>query len=259
MPDEPRRGDAFGELMRAALAEATGHGPRPTIGGTIPRPVIEIIERDDGVINGAPAARYLSGPDEWQPFDLRALRRFEGNTLDIGTGGGRLALALQDRGVPVVGLDVSPGAVEVAGERGVESTVCATVDEHARDAGPTYDCFALFGNNLGLLGSREAAPAFLEALAAMARPGARIVAQGTDPYGTTDELHLAYHERNRALGRMGGQLRLRVRYRDLATDWFDYLLCTPDELALLVVDTPWRLEEIDDADSPFYVAMLRLA
>ena len=245
--------------MRAALAEATGHGPRPTIGGTIPRPVIEIIERDDGVINGAPAARYLSGPDQWQPFDLRSLRRFGGNTLDIGTGGGRLALALQDRGVPVVGLDVSSGAIEVAVERGVKATVCATVADHARDAGPTYDCFALFGNNLGLLGSREEAPAFLEALAAMARPGARIVAQGTDPYATTDELHLAYHKRNLALGRMGGQLRLRVRYRDLATDWFDYLLCTPDELDLLVGGTPWRVEEIDDADSPFYVAVLRLA
>jgi SAM-dependent methyltransferase len=259
MPDEPRPGDAYGELMRAALAEETGHGPRPTIGGTIPRPVIEIIERDDGMINGTPAARYLSGPDQWQPFDLRALRRLEGNTLDIGTGGGRLALALQDRSVPVVGLDVSRGVVDVAAERGVIATVCATVDEHARDVGPTYDRFALFGNNLGLLESRERAPVFLEALAAMARPDARVVAQGTDPYGTTDEIHTAYHERNRARGRMGGQLRLRVRYRDVATDWFDYLLCTPDELAVLVGGTPWRIEEIDDADAPFYVAVLRLA
>jgi SAM-dependent methyltransferase len=256
--DEPRIGDAFGETLRAALAEHTGDGPRPTIGGRIPRAVIEIVERDDGMINGAPAARYLCGPDEWQPFDLRALDRLDAPTLDIGAGAGRLALALQDRGVPVTALDVSAGAVEVSAARGVRTTVCATVDEHAA-SGATYDRFALLGNNLGLLASSERAPEFLGALAAMARPGASIVAQGTIPYSTTDDLHLAYHERNRAAGRMPGQLRVRVRYRDLATAWFDYLLCTPEELAGLVASTPWRVADVDDADAPFYVATLVLA
>ena len=255
--DEPLIGDAFGEIMRAALAEETGQGPRPTIGGRIPRSVIEIIERDDGMINGAPAARYLCGPAEWQPFDLRALDRLDAPTLDIGAGAGRLALALQDRGVPVTALDVSPGAVEVAAARGVRSTVCATVQEHAA-SGATYDRFALLGNNLGLLGSPEEAPGLLRALAAMARPGARVVAQGTIPYSTTDDLHTAYHDRNRAAGRMPGQLRLRVRYRNLATEWFDYLLCTPEELAGLLAPTPWRLADVDDADAPFYVATLTL-
>jgi SAM-dependent methyltransferase len=256
--DEPRIGDAFGEIMRAALAEETGHGPRPTIGGRIPRSVIEIIERDDGMINGAPAARYLCGPDEWQPFDLRALDRLDAPTLDIGAGAGRLALALQDRGVPVTALDVSPGAIEVAAARGVRATVCATVEEHAV-SGATYDRFALLGNNLGLIGSPEGAPGFLGALAAMARPGARVVAQGTIPYGTTDDLHLAYHNRNRAAGRMPGQLRIRVRYRELTTEWFDYLLCTPEELAGMLAYTPWRLADVDQADAPFYVVTLVLA
>ncbi len=259
MIQPPRSGDAFGELVRAALAEETGHGPRPTIGGSIPRPAIEIVERDDGLINGAPAARYLCRPDQWPPFDQRALDRIEGRTLDIGTGAGRLALALQDRGTPVVALDVSPGAIEVAAARGVRETVCATVAEHASGGQEGYDRFVLFGNNLGLLESRERAPGFLAALAAMANRGAKIIAQGTGPYATKDELHLAYHARNRAAGRMGGQLRVRVRYRDLATEWFDYLLCTPDELADLVAGTAWRVESIDDADSPLYVAVLRLA
>ena len=258
MVEHPRIGDAFGETMRAALAEQRGQGPRPTIGGRIPRSVIEIVERDDGMINGAPAARYLSGPDQWQPFDLRALEMLDAPTLDVGAGAGRLALALQDRGVPVTALDVSPGAVEVAAARGVRQTVCATVAEHVA-SGARYDRFALFGNNVGLLGSRESAPGFLGALAAMARPGARIIAQGTDPYGGTDELHLAYHARNRAAGRMGGELRVRVRYRDLATEWFDYLLCTPEELAGLTRSTAWRLDDVDDADAPFYVATLMLA
>jgi hypothetical protein len=99
---------------------------------------------------------------------------------------------------------------------------------------------------------------FLDALAALARPGARIVAQGTDPYGTTDPVHMAYHERNRARGRLGGQLRLRLRYRMLATDWFDYLVCTVAELESLLVGTRWRLSSIDDADRPYYLALIEL-
>ena len=247
--------DPFGEMLRDALAELTGVGPRPTLGGVYPRPTIEIIERDDGYVNGVPAIRYLAPPEDWYAFEHRALERLSGHVLDIGVGGGRFALAAQDRGLTVTGLDISPGTVEVAAARGVRDTVCATVDEHAR-SGRRYDTFALFGNNLGLLESRERAPVFLAALAAMARPGARIVAQGTNPYQTTDQAHLAYHERNRARGRMAGQLRLRIRYRRLASEWFDYLVCTPDELAGLLSGTAWRLSDVDDADPPFYVATM---
>lgn len=255
--DGPRTGDAFGEILRAALAEQTGIGPRPTIAGRVPRPVVEIVERDDGFIAGHPAARYLSGPDEWWGCERRAVARIHGSTLDIGAGGGRIALVLQERGVPVTALDVSPGAIGVATARGVFRTVCSTVDEHAR-AGPAYDTFVLFGNNLGLLESARRAPVFLAALAAMARPGARLFAQGTDPYASADPYHLGYHERNRARGRMAGQLRLRVRYLDVSTPWFDYLLCSVEELAGLVAGTGWRLSDVDEADAPVYLATLTL-
>ncbi|GAA1885355.1 class I SAM-dependent methyltransferase [Asanoa iriomotensis] len=255
---EPLVGDAFGELVRDALAVHTGVGPRPLAGGRLPRPVIEIIERDDGLINGAPAAPYLDPPSAWPDHDHRALSRVRGRVLDIGVGAGRIALELQQRGVPVTGLDVSSGAIEVCRRRGVRDLVLATVDEHAA-AGPRYDTFLLLGNNLGLIGGADRAPAFLAALAALARPGAQVIAHGTDPYNTTDPVHTAYHRLNRARGRLGGQLRLRVRYRELTTDWFDYLVCSVDELRELVAGTPWRVTDIDDADAPYYLATLELA
>jgi SAM-dependent methyltransferase len=252
----PTIGDAFGELLRAAHAEQSGLARPASSGGS--RPVFEIIERDDGLIDATYAGKYLAVPPQWPGFEQRALTRIEGRTLDIGAGAGRLALALQEQGLPVVALDTSPGAVEVAKLRGVRETVCATVDTYAR-GGARFDTFVLFGNNVGLLESRRRAPVLLTVLASMARPGARLVAQGTDPYGTESAVHMSYHARNRAAGRMGGQLRLRVRHRELATEWFDYLLCSTTELADLVASSSWRIEEIDDTDSPTYVATLRLA
>ena len=251
-------GDVFGEMIRDAYAVRTGVGPRPLAGGRVPRPVIEVIERDDGLINGAPADHYLSEPSEWQPHDHRALRLCRGHVLDIGCGAGRTSIELQRRGLAVTGLDTSPGAIEIARKRGLRDTVLNTIDEYAR-ASARYDTFLLLGNNLGLFESRERAPVLLSAMAALANPGARIVAQGTDPYGTTDPVHTAYHERNRARGRLGGQLRLRLRYRLLATEWFDYLQCSPDEFAGLVAGSGWRLDAVDVEDRPYYLVVLTLA
>jgi SAM-dependent methyltransferase len=256
--DQPPIGDVFGEMIRDAYAVRTGVGPRPLAGGRLPRPVIEIIERDDGLINGAPADHYLAEPGDWQPHDHRALRLVRGAVLDIGAGAGRTAIELQRRGMAVTGLDTSKGAIEVARRRGLRDTVLNTVDGYAR-ARARYDTFLLLGNNLGLLEGRERAPVFLAALAALARPGARIIAQGTDPYGTTDPVHVSYHRRNRARGRLGGQLRLRLRYRLVATEWFDYLNCSVEELESLLAGTPWRLTFVDDADRPYYLAVMELA
>jgi SAM-dependent methyltransferase len=256
--EEPTIGDVWGEMIRDAYAVRTGVGPRPLAGGRVPRPVIEVIERDDGLINGAPADHYLGEPGEWQPHDHRALRFCRGQVLDIGTGAGRTALELQRRGMAVTGLDTSRGAIEIAGRRGLRDVVATTIDAYAERAATRYDTFLLLGNNLGLLEGAERAPVFLAALARLAKPGARIVAQGTDPYGTTDPVHVEYHRRNRERGRIGGQLRLRLRYRRLATEWFDYLNCSVDELEKLLDGTGWRLKSVDLDDKPYYLAVMEL-
>lgn len=255
-PAGPRIGDAYGEMLRAALAEQTGRGVRPTLAARDPVAVTEVVERDDGFVSTLPAARYLAPPADWPAIDHRALALARGRVLDVGSGGARASLALQARGYPVTALDVSPGAVEVARARGVGDAVCASVGSYAT-TGRRFDTFLLLGNNLGLLGGPASAPAFLGALAALAAPGARVVAHGVDPYATADPAHLAYHERNRRAGRLAGQLSLRVRYRDLASEWFDYLQCTVDELAALVSGTGWRIEAVDDADAPRFLALLR--
>jgi len=112
------------------------------------------------------------------------------------------------------------------------------------------------GENLGLLESADGAHRFLADLAAMAGPGAHIVAHGADPHQTDDPAHVRYQQRNRELGRMPGQMTIRVRHRDLASPWFDYLLCSPGELAALLRSTSWELTEIGDVDQVNYLAIL---
>lgn len=242
----PRAGDAFGEML---LAETE---TRQAGGG---RSVTEIVERDDGFISAASPSRYFAGPAAWASFEREALDLVTGRVIDIGCGAGRFALALQDRGAAVTALDISPGAVAVARRRGVREVVLGSAPDGVAGRA-AYDTFLLMGENLGLMGGRASAAAFLAGLAAAASPAARIIGHGADPHETDDPVHVRYRERNHAAGAMDGQMIIRVRHRDLATEWFPYLLCSPAELAGLAAGTPWELTSVEHADQVNYLAVL---
>ncbi|HEU5064630.1 MAG TPA: class I SAM-dependent methyltransferase [Gaiellaceae bacterium] len=211
----------------------------------------EIIERDDGFITSA-GLNYFAPVRRWPAVERRALRFVRGRVLDVGVGAGRVALELQARGREVVAIDVSPGAVEVARNRGVSDVRLLAFEEVDASLGH-FDTVVMYGNNFGLFGSRAKAQRLLRRL----RPFvARIVATSNDPYATEDPAHLAYHERNRGRGRMSGQLRLRVRYRDLVGPWFEYLIVSPDEMADIVESTGWQLRRLVQDEGSYFVAVL---
>jgi SAM-dependent methyltransferase len=212
----------------------------------------EIIERDDGFIN-ASTIGYFAPVAQWPAVERGALRWARGRVLDAGVGAGRTALELQRRGRSVVGIDVSPGAVEVARGRGVRDVRLLAFEEVDESVGH-FDTIVMFGNNFGLFGSPSKAKRLLRRLRPLAN---RIVAGSNDPYATADSAHLAYQERNRKRGRMAGQLRLRVRYRDLIGPWFDYLIVSPDEMATILEGTQWRIRRLlEQSGSGYYVAVL---
>jgi hypothetical protein len=84
----------------------------------------------------------------------------------------------------------------------------------------------------------------------------RIVAEVVDPYRTDEPFHHAYHEANRARGRLPGQLRLRVRYKRYRTPWFDYLFVSNTELTRILAGTDWRVTELIDSGGPAYTVLL---
>jgi SAM-dependent methyltransferase len=240
----PIVGDAFGGMLRDFM---NSH----SLG------VAEVIERDDGFIHVQRPDRYFAAPQAWAQFERDALELAGDNVLDIGCGAGRFALALQQRGTAVTGLDVSAGACEVSRQRGVRDVVHGRVTRLARD-GRRYDTFLLMGENLGLLEGASLAPVFLAELAAIARPGARIIGHGADPEAAADEALARYLRRDREPGRLPGELTIRLRHRDLATEWFGYLLCGPAELGELARGTGWRLTSARYADQANYLAVIDL-
>lgn len=218
----------------------------------------EIIERDDGWIgpSGGPASYFLEY-DEWPNREQAAMEHVHGRVLDIGCGAGRQALYLQEQGHDVVGIDVSPNAMEVCRDQGVDDVRECGIEDVDRLNGP-FDTVLMLGNNFGLVGTKETASDRLRALAAVTASDGTVIAESRDPYATDDPDHLAYHTFNEERGRLGGALRIRVRYKRHATDWFDYLLASRSEMTSLVEGTPWEVADFigGDSDDPEYIGVL---
>ena len=213
-----------------------------------------VVERDDGYVETETMAWYFGGPRRWHASERQALRHVHGRVLDIGAGAGRAALELQKRGHEVVAIDISPLAIEVCLKRGVQDARVLPVTRIDSSLG-SFDTIALFGNNFGLFSDAGRARWLLRRLRAMTSPGARIIAVSYDPYKTKDPDDLAYFEQNRRRGRLGGQIRLRVRYKTYATPWVDYLMVSLAEMKEIVSGTGWEIGDVF-TDENFFVGVI---
>lgn len=55
---------------------------------------------------------------------------------------------------------------------------------------------------------------------------------------------------------MSGQVRIRVRFKNLKTPWFDYLFVSKEEMAQILNDTGWRVKEFLDSGGAGYIGVL---
>jgi SAM-dependent methyltransferase len=219
---------------------------------------VEIIERDDGYIaTGSDPGLYFREYKEWAPFERRAISYAHGRVLDIGCGAGRHSLYLQSQGLDVTAIDLSPGAVQVCKLRGVKKALVRSVTQLDKFKSDSFDTIVMFGNNFGLFASAKGVKTILRKMVRITSAEARILAVTRNPYTTEDENHLEYHRLNKKRGRMGGQIRMRVRFEKAVGPWFDYLLVSPGELDSLLVDTDWRVECLINATKGDYAAILK--
>jgi SAM-dependent methyltransferase len=239
-----RSNDAYGHELWACLTE--GHAQ-------------EIVERDDGFISASDwPTRYFADFKAWPAHERQSMRFVRGiRALDIGCGAGRVALHLQRKGLRVTAIDNSPLAIRLCRQRGVKDARVLAVEDIARLGPASFDTVVMLGNNFGLFGSFARARRLLRQLHRLTRPDAVILAESRNPYTTRVAAHARYRRRNRDRGRMGGQIRIRIRFGKLKGPWFDYLLVSPAEMKAILAGTGWRVREVlKSSDRAVYVAVI---
>jgi SAM-dependent methyltransferase len=235
------REDAFGRLLLDHMAGEAGQ---------------LILELDDGRTGPAlPAEVFFTEHHEWPAPERHVFDFVRGRVLDIGCGAGRHSLEAERRGLDVVAIDVSPGAIEVCRRRGVRDVRLLPLVAVDASLG-AFDTALMMCGNFGLVGTAEDAVHVLRVLHAMMPPAGRIVLDSVDPHEDNDAADLAYQEMNRARGRWPGQVTIRLRYGDLATPWYELLNVSASELEELAAEAGWRLADVVEGEPSEYYAVL---
>jgi SAM-dependent methyltransferase len=186
----------IGALYGETLAGRTGGRPQTEI------------EHADGSITPLWA-------DDWRrlrPGDASLIDRCSGPTLDVGSGPGRLAVALAERGVPTLGIDVAPHAVRIARSAG-SLTLLRDVFSRVPGTG-RWTVVLLADGNIGIGGDPSA---LLRRAAELLAPSGRALVEVQPP------------------GRELRRERVRLRHSRgcslQAGDWFSWAQVGADQLA----------------------------
>lgn len=115
--------------------------------------------------------------DDMSELEKTALKSVKGSVLDVGAGAGSHVLHLQDKGVDVAGIDISPGAVEVMRSRGVKNTVQS---DFFRFVGQKFDTLLLLMNGIGIVGSIDKLPLFFSRAKELLNPDGKLLLDSSD-------------------------------------------------------------------------------
>jgi len=219
----------------------------------------EIVERDDGYFDASPKGpkAYFSEYEDWSQVERSAIEFVKGRVLDIGCGAGRHSLYLQKKGFDVLGIDNSPLAIKVCKLRGLKNAEVMAIEDV--DFRPdSFDTIIMMGINFGLFGSFKKARRLLKKFHKMTSRNGLLIASTRDAYKTENPDHLEYHRLNKERGRMGGQLRIRVRFRKYVGRWFDYLIVSKKEMKKILKGTGWEIKKFidSDEDTSIYIAII---
>jgi SAM-dependent methyltransferase len=143
--------------------------------------VTAVLRSPDGTALAAGAHRWL-GPLTIE--DDAVLARAEGPVLDVGCGPGRHVLALAERGVVALGIDITPAALDVARRRGAP-VLARSVFDRVPGAG-RWSTALLLDGNLGIGGHPEA---LLARVASLLVPGGTVLVE-LEPPGSTPRAEL---------------------------------------------------------------------
>lgn len=166
-----------------------------------------------------PVPHLFRSYDEMPPLEQRALNEARGKVLDVGAGAGCHALALQERGLDVTAVDISPLSCETMKERGVANVECVNIFNQRFQA--RFDTLLLLMNGTGIAGKLSRLPQLLSRLKQLMNPGAQILIDSSD-------LRYVYEDEDGVLdvdldGAYYGEVDYQMTYRNIIGKSFDWL------------------------------------
>lgn len=173
--------------------------------------------------------------DRWlyaAPGDASIMDRCEGPTLDVGSGPGRLTVALAERGIPALGIDITPYAVQLSRSAGA-LTLLRDVFGHVPGTG-RWMTVLLADGNIGIGGDPGA---LLRRVSELLTPHGRALVEVEPP---------------------GNPLRkeqVRLRHAEVTSAWFPWAYIGADQITGVAEDAGLATVETWSAEGRWFVAL----
>ena len=200
---------------------------------------IALAGRERPEIEHTDGSRSPLAVDDWldsTPGDESVLDRCHGPTLDVGSGPGRLTVALAERGVPALGIDITPFAVQMARSAGALALlrdVFGQVPGSGR-----WVSVLLADGNIGIGGDPVA---LLRRVAELLTPTGEAVVE-VQPPGTTLRKE-----------------QVRLRHADKVSPWFPWAYVGADQIAEVAGNAGLAIADTWEAEGRWFVTLSPVA
>lgn len=190
--------------------------------------------------------------EEMSEIEQVALELSRGRCLDVGAGAGCHSLVLQDRGVDVCAIDISPLSVETMKNQGVADVRLA--DFFADDLREQFDTILMLMNGSGIIGKIDNMPKFFARLKILLAKGGQVLLD------SSDLIYLFEDEEGSAdidlAGDYYGEVDYAMQYKNIKGDSFDWLYVDFETLAYHAEACGFVAELIKKGEHYDYLARL---
>jgi len=192
---------------------------------------------------------YFREPKDMPDLELIAMQVSDGKILDIGAGAGSHALAMQQKGIDVTAMEISPKAVEVMKLRGVANVL--QQDIFTFEPEEKFDTLLLLMNGIGLTGNLYRLKLFLENAKSLLNADGKII------FDSSDVAYL-YEGNLPKIENYYGEILYQYEYKKQKTEWFSWLYIDQNMLKAIASEAGWKTEVLSEDEYDQYLAKLTL-
>ena len=188
--------------------------------------------------------------EEMPEIERKALDMTRGKALDVGAGSGCHTLVLQQKGVEVTAIDISPLSVETMKQRGVKDAK----EQDFFTLKGKYDTILMLMNGIGIVGTMERLPDFFRHLDNLLAPGGQLLCDSSDiSYVFEDEEGFIEYPEESAYY---GELSFRMQYKETVGEAFDWLYIDADTLRQKAEENGYNVEVVAEGEHYDYLARI---
>ena len=189
--------------------------------------------------------------EEMPEIERKALDLAKGKTLDVGAGAGCHSLVLQQRGIDVTAIDISPLSVKTMKERGIREVL----EQDFFTLHEQYDTILMLMNGIGIMGTLERMPVFFKLLDRILAPGGQVLCDSSDicyVFETDDGIIELPDDTD-----YYGELTFQIQYKDTIGEPFDWLYIDADTLTQQAEENGYTVEVLAEGKHYDYLASIR--